>query len=465
MKPKFKVLMAGALFFIATNTLISQNLGNTNVGNGALQANTTGNYNSAMGDSALFNNTTGRVNSAMGYSALAMNTTGSANSAMGSAALLRNTTGSRNSAMGYSALGSNTTGYNNSAMGQGALQANTTGSRNSAMGQGALYSNTRGDFNSAMGNKALYGNTNGLHNSAMGYQALYSNFLGSRNSAMGNNAMYSNTSGGNNSAMGNRALYSNTSGENNSAMGSGALNNNTLGSRNSAMGYAALLNNTEGSGNVAIGYEAGYNETGSNKLYIANSQTSTPLIYGDFAKESLVVNGTLEIKDKLKLIGDGANTPTIDAFIDGTVVFGGEDGSVLTDSDINSEYYAHFAVWVEHGIVTEDIAIAPSANWAKTTPDYVFEADYKLPTLNEVESYVQENGHLEGVPSKAEITERGWSLPKMDQTLLKKVEELTLYTIEQEKQIQYLKMEVSHYKQLADELRELKMQVKNLLKN
>jgi hypothetical protein len=47
--------------------------------------------------------------------------------------------------------------------------------------------------------------------------------------------------------------------------------------------------------------------------------------------------------------------------------------------------------------------------------------------------------HLEGIPSKAEVAEKGWSLPNMDQKLLKKVEELTLYTIQQEKEIKALK--------------------------
>ena len=76
-----------------------------------------------------------------------------------------------------------------------------------------------------------------------------------------------------------------------------------------------------------------------------------------------------------------ANTATIDSKIDGTVVFGGEDGSTLTNSDINQSYYPNFAVWVEHGLVTENIAIAPSTNWGISQPDYVFEADYDLPSL------------------------------------------------------------------------------------
>ena len=137
--------------------------------------------------------------------------------------------------------------------------------------------------------------------------------------------------------------------------------------------------------------------------------------------------------------GDGANTNTIDSNIDGTIVFGGEDGSTITNAQIADSFYPDFSVWVEEGIVTEDIAVAPSSEWDGSQPDYVFETDYELPSLEDVEVYVTSYKHLEGIPSKAEVAEKGWSLPSMDQKLLKKVEELTLYTIQQEKEIKALK--------------------------
>ena len=70
---------------------------------------------------------------------------------------------------------------------------------------------------------------------------------------------------------------------------------NTTGNSNTAIGIEALLENDTGSGNVALGYQAGYHETASNKLYIANSSTTTPLIYGDFATQELAINGSLNI--------------------------------------------------------------------------------------------------------------------------------------------------------------------------
>lgn len=68
-------------------------------------------------------------------------------------------------------------------------------------------------------------------------------------------------------------------------------------------------------------------------------------------------------------------------------------------------------------------------------PDYVFESDYKLAPLAEVEAYTQANKHLPEVPSAKEIEAGGMDLAKMNLTLLRKVEELTLHAIAQEKQI------------------------------
>lgn len=71
-------------------------------------------------------------------------------------------------------------------------------------------------------------------------------------------------------------------------------------------------------------------------------------------------------------------------------------------------------------------------------PDYVFAKDYKLKSLQELEIYINENGHLPDVPSVHEVKESGINLGEINAALLKKVEELTLYIIEQEKRIAQL---------------------------
>lgn len=85
--------------------------------------------------------------------------------------------------------------------------------------------------------------------------------------------------------------------------------------------------------------------------------------------------------------------------------------------------------------------------------DYVFEkyytgvstlkSDYVMPTLAEVEKYTKENNHLPNVPSAQEIKDKGLELGEMSNILLQKIEELTLYVIEQNKKIEVLEGKVS----------------------
>ncbi len=81
-------------------------------------------------------------------------------------------------------------------------------------------------------------------------------------------------------------------------------------------------------------------------------------------------------------------------------------------------------------------------NWA----DFVFEEIYDLPRLSEIESYITKEGHLPNVPSTEEVLKDGIQLGEMQKILLQKVEELTLYLIEQDKQIQALQEEVKRLK-------------------
>ena len=81
--------------------------------------------------------------------------------------------------------------------------------------------------------------------------------------------------------------------------------------------------------------------------------------------------------------------------------------------------------------ITGTLTTAPGA----TPADYVFEPDYRLAPLSEVEAFTRTNKHLPEVPSAAEMTTSGVDLAKMNMILLKKVEELTLHAITQEKRL------------------------------
>ncbi|MEM9700778.1 MAG: hypothetical protein AAF943_18575 [Pseudomonadota bacterium] len=74
-----------------------------------------------------------------------------------------------------------------------------------------------------------------------------------------------------------------------------------------------------------------------------------------------------------------------------------------------------------------------SAGTTLTVPDYVFDEDYALRPLSEVQSFIDAHSHLPDVPSAADITAEGLDITEMQMTLLKKIEELTLYTLEQQK--------------------------------
>ena len=81
-------------------------------------------------------------------------------------------------------------------------------------------------------------------------------------------------------------------------------------------------------------------------------------------------------------------------------------------------------------------------------PDYVFEKDYKLKTLTEVQKYITANKHLPEIPSAKNMEQNGVDLSEMNMKLLKKVEELTLYLIENEKQLKEQRKEINGLKEL-----------------
>lgn len=96
-----------------------------------------------------------------------------------------------------------------------------------------------------------------------------------------------------------------------------------------------------------------------------------------------------------------------------------------------------YKLCVDGKIICEEVKVQNNASW----PDYVFTPSYKLPDLLSLEKQIQIAGHLPGVPSAQEVWDNGISLGEMQATLLQKIEELTLYMIEQQKQINQLKSE------------------------
>ena len=110
-----------------------------------------------------------------------------------------------------------------------------------------------------------------------------------------------------------------------------------------------------------------------------------------------------------------------------------------------------FRLGVKGKIAAEEVKVAIYNNWS----DFVFENEYNLPSLKEVEKHINEKGHLKDIPSASEVAKNGIFLGDMNAKLLQKIEELTLYTIQQQKELEVQRkaFETQHHKNKTLEAR------------
>lgn len=101
-----------------------------------------------------------------------------------------------------------------------------------------------------------------------------------------------------------------------------------------------------------------------------------------------------------------------------------------------------YALAVAGGIITDEVFIKNVREWH----DHVFSKDYKLLSLADLKRYIGEFGHLPEVPSEAEVMGEGYNMAEMQGVLLKKIEELTLYTLKQQEEIELLKQTIEEMK-------------------
>ena len=239
-----------------------------------------------------------------------------------------------------------------------------------------------GSYNTNIGFGACWGVSSNTSQISSGYNTMIGSYAG-----------FKTTIGSENTYLGASAGYNTTTGTENVLIGEYAGYSLTTGTSNLFLGSATGWNITTGSNNIIIGNDAGYNltATSSNILYIeSNVSSQKPLIGGDFS----------------------ARTVTIDAGIK----FYGSTGQI----------------WAQ------EIQVAATSPWG----DYVFNKDYKLTNLNELESYITTNKHLPNVPSATEMNAKGINIGEINTVLMVKVEELTLYLLQQNKQIEELKAQV-----------------------
>ena len=131
-------------------------------------------------------------------------------------------------------------------------------------------------------------------------------------------------------------------------------------------------------------------------------------------------------------VGVNTDNPTAQLTVNGNMLIG--DPSVVCIPNSN------YKLFVQTGILTEKVRVAVncSAQWA----DYVFAPDYKLMPLADLEKYVATNKHLPNIPSAEEVVKEGMDVGQMTSKLLEKVEEMSLYIIDQNKKIEALQKEI-----------------------
>ena len=348
------------------------------IGTGAGDANTTADDCIFIGNGSGGANTTGQSNTFIGTNAGTSNTEGTGNFFLGNGAGEDNVLGDQNFFLGNSAGGqiNGSTANDNIAIGAFAMSNSTSTVRNVVIGTQAGQ-NISGNTNVYIGG-FTGGSATGADNTMIGDAAGSDQTSPTGNTLIGKEAAQKNRTGSGLVVMGFQAGkgVSANSHSNNTIIGYESGLAVTTGSNNTFLGYQAGNDITTGAGNVAIGYQAGNNaslDDEDNTLWIANSNTTTPLIGGNFSTPAVVITGTLHVT----------------------------------------------------GNITSDAACCGA--------DYVFDESYKLMDLESLDDFIAKNKHLPEIEFTPEI-----NINNRLTLLLQKIEELTLYTIEQEQRIKEL---------------------------
>jgi hypothetical protein len=207
-----------------------------------------------------------------------------------------------NTFMGYQTGLQNVTGFSNVFIGYKSGYSSSSGVQNVFIGDNSGYFNNVGNWNTFLGNQSGQSNTSGSNNVFLGSYAGNKNAKGTSNVFVGTGAGFTlngdgTTTGNQNTFLGSGAGRKNTTGNLNVNIGYNSAYNTATGNSNVIIGANAGQSSTTGTGNVFIGANAGYFESRSNKLHIANaiSDSTTALIFGDFASKKLRFNANVGI--------------------------------------------------------------------------------------------------------------------------------------------------------------------------
>lgn len=268
---------------------------------------------------------------------------------------------------------------------------------------------TGGTYNTFMGNQSGQGNTTGSYNTYYGYKAGFPNTTGNNNTLVGYEAGKLNVSGSDNVFIGYNAGQRNQNGHRNVIMGTGAGFDQLDGNDNTLLGANSISVGAGISNATAIGANA-------------RVLTSNALVLGNGVNVGI---GTSSPTAKLDVVADQPNQSGL------------RFGQLTATSPAVTQADRFLTVNDRGEVVlaTHRLRINQPADWA----DRVFAPTYRLRPLNEVAQFIKTNRHLPGVPSAEEVTRDGVDLVQMNAKLLEKVEELTLYVIELQRQVNELK--------------------------
>ena len=220
------------------------------------------------------------------------------------------------------------------------------------------------------------------------------------------------------------------------------LNGNILSILNGNSVTIPTLNFTNGTNTTISG-----NGTVSNPFQINTTITDTSIYAnnGVINQATTINNNRIVDMNNSNIWFNSANSTT-----NGKIYIG--------DSATYPSNSGQYKLYVEGGILTEKVKVAlrSTANWA----DYVFADNYKLMPLKDVEKFINSNKHLPGIKSAKELMEDGLDVAQMQAKHMEKIEELTLYVIEQEKKINEQNQVIEKYN---SELELLKRQVNALI--
>ena len=200
-------------------------------------------------------------------------------------------------------------------------------------------------------------------------------------------------------------------------------------------------------------------------LKLGNGSTYTDLIF----KTGTTISGTNGVFEILPKTMPGSGTARQTTYFKNASHSNGKtEHNVVVDGNvgIGTTNPGSWRLAVNGQIRAKEIKV--ETGWS----DFVFYDNYNLPTLKEVEKYIKEKGHLKDIPSAKEVEKHGIFLGEMDAKLLQKIEELTLYTIEQEKKIKSQENKISALEKSSSkiekqqkEIEKLKTLVKKILKD